>query len=139
VKAPLVFLLQSLATGSLWIALLLPLVLVAFRSAKPQAARPMALVGALIYVDLACAMAPRMAWFRGLSWNWQGKILEVLWVLVLAALPGYSSARLGIRARLAPRSFVPVLVVTVGAVALPMIFWVQGMRMPPDRESCCLS
>jgi membrane protease YdiL (CAAX protease family) len=134
-NATFAFLLRSLATGSLLIALLHPLFLLAFRNAKPQAAGRMALVAGLIYVDLACLMAPQTAWFRSLSWNWQGKILEVLWVLVLAALPGYSFARLGIRARLAQRSFLSVLLVTLGAVALPMILWLQGMRMPPDRET----
>ncbi len=129
------FLLQSLATGSLWIASLLPLVLLAFRGAKPPAANRLAVVGGVIYLELACVMAPQTAWFRGLSWNWQGKILEVLWVLLLAALPGYSLARLGIRGRLSPGSAGPILCVVLGAVALPMVFWFQGMRMPPDRET----
>src|SRR5579883_3357111 len=127
------FLLQSLATGSLWIASLLPLVLLAFRGAKPPAANRLAVVAGVIYLELACVMAPQTAWFRGLSWNWQGKILEVLWVLLLAALPGYSLARLGIRGRLSPGSAGPILCVVLGAVALPMVFWFQGMRMPPDR------
>jgi membrane protease YdiL (CAAX protease family) len=129
------FLLQSLATGSLWIASLLPLVLLAFRGAKPMAANRLAVAAAVIYLDLACVMAPRAAWFRGFSWNWQGKILEVLWVLLLASVPGYSLARFGIRGRLAPRSVGPILCVALGAVALPMVFWFQGMRMPPDRET----
>jgi|SRR5579871_522242 membrane protease YdiL (CAAX protease family) len=129
------YLSQVLATGSLWIAVLLPLVLLAYRSAKPPAARRLIVVAGLIYLDLACSLAPGAAWFGSLSWNWQGKILEVLWVLLLAALPGYCLARLGIRARLAPRSVLPILCVMLAAVALPLVFWFQGMRMPADRET----
>jgi membrane protease YdiL (CAAX protease family) len=129
------FILQSLATGSLWIVLTLPLLFVAQRTAARPVAKRLAVVGGLIYLDLACALAPRASCFRSLSWNWQGKILEVLWVVLLVAVPGYNFARLGIRARLAPRSTGPILLVTLGAVTLPMVFWLQGMRMPPDRET----
>src|SRR5579884_1844704 len=122
------FLLQSLATGSLWIASLLPLVLLAFRGAKPMAANRLAVAAAVIYLDLACVMAPRAAWFRGFSWNWQGKILEVLWVLLLASVPGSSLARFGIRGRLAPRSVGPILCVALGAVVLFIVFWRQATR-----------
>ena len=104
------FLLQAVATGSLWIGLLLPVLIVALRWNHQRLDKRLLLFFTLIYLDLICALAPRVGIFHRFDWNWQGKILEIIWVALLATLPGYGFARFGIRARLEPRSLGPVLV-----------------------------
>jgi len=129
------FLLRILATGTLWLGLLSPLILIALLTTDTKHPRRLLGLAALLYLELGCALAPHLTFFNRFDWNWQGKLLECLWVLALAALPGYSLARLGIRARLEPRSVVPLAIVAVLAVIPPMLMWSQGMRMPPDRET----
>jgi membrane protease YdiL (CAAX protease family) len=91
--------------------------------------------GGFLFLELACVMAPHVGFFARLEWNWQGKFLETLWVLLLVALPGVSLARLGIRARLEPFSFVPLASVAFLGAGLSLLPWFMGMRMAGDAET----
>jgi len=129
------FLPQAAATASLWLALLLPLLAWALWTSRLRPDRRLLQFAALVYLDLVCVMVPRSAVFQRLDWNWQGKILEVLWVVVLAAVPGYGLGRLGIRGRSAPRSLLPMMLATAVGTGYGMLLWSKGMRMPADRET----
>ncbi|HXZ80637.1 MAG TPA: hypothetical protein VEG30_11950 [Terriglobales bacterium] len=54
------FLLQAVATGSLWIGLLLPVLIVALRWNHQRLDKRLLLFFTLIYLDLICALAPRV-------------------------------------------------------------------------------
>ena len=55
----------------------------------------------LVVLDDALLLLPRVDGFQHLQWNWQGKLLETGWPLLLAALvPGISLASLGVTSRL---------------------------------------
>lgn len=95
---------QSTAVGLVTVLILLllsvPLFLVALWSARLAARdRPhqfapqlmditmaMVLVGALMAVTTLALMLPQVGPFQYLHWNWQGKTLDMLWLLALIAL-----------------------------------------------------
>jgi len=127
--------LEVLATGTLWLALLLPLVLAALWQRRVLPDRRLALLAALVFLDLAVEFAPHARPFPGSGWNWQGKLLELAWVLAFAVLSGRGFARLGVRTPLAPGSLRALLLAALVALALPMALWAQGQRMPVDAET----
>ncbi len=129
---------QVLATGIMWLVLLMPVVFWAVWITS-QAARidvkHLTFVAVLVFVELASVMAPRFGVFSRLNWNWQGKLLEIAWVLLLTVLPGYSLARLGLNVYWVPGSLPWLGTAAVIAVLLGLLPWMQGMRMLPDRET----
>ncbi len=132
------YLVQVLATGIMWLVPLIPLVLwVAWTMSKAAAVdlKQLMFVAVLVFVDLACVMAPRFSVFSRLDWNWQGKLLEIAWVLVLTVFPGYSLARLGIKGHWVPGTLPWLGTAAVIAVFVGLLPWMRGMQLLPDRET----
>ena len=123
------FVVQAVATALLWLALWLPVTLWAFRSRSRRGWTQLVLIAGLLFVDLLCLMAPRAGPFARLDWNWQGKLLGIAWVLLLAGLPGYSLSRFGFRWRLEAGALAPIAAAAVAAVAFGLQPWLAGMQM----------
>lgn len=63
----------------------------------------LALVGTLMSISIVALTLPRVGPFQDLDWNWQGKTLDMLWLLVLIALlPGSLRRELGWQWRINP-------------------------------------
>ena len=83
------------------LALLLPLFLLAFfTGSRPKSYIPILLFAAFFILDMGLILMPRVVnvippWG---GWNWQGKVLEICWpVLLVLLVPAYSAARVGFR------------------------------------------
>jgi membrane protease YdiL (CAAX protease family) len=141
------FLMRVLATGTTWIVAVLPVALPGVWSSRSirsgglppgkSANRwwPLAWVAGLLYLDLACVLAPKAGPFSRLDWNWQGKLLECAWACLFLLMVRGEARRYGLRLRPEGKSALPILAAGFAACALPMLFWFQGMRLPADRET----
>lgn len=92
------------------LALLLPLFALAFLSSRKgkSAVKPVLLFAVLFVLDIALVFSFKLVSFIP-SWgdlNWQGKVLEIAWPLLLAALvPMFSAARIGLKLPTVPHSW----------------------------------
>jgi len=113
-----------------------PFVLLALRTSSIRKRGLLLVVAGLLVLEEACLLAPHLGFFASLQWNWQGKLLEILWTLLLGTLaPGVSLSQFGIAARPAKGSWRAILLVTVIALPFPIYAFVVGPRTPFDRET----
>ena len=131
-----------------WLVLLGPVVplaaiavLATKRSTAPATERRpyglLALVAALFLLDLACLLAPRLAVIPP-GMNWQGKVLECIWVIAFAATGlGGSFSALGLGWQPEPRDRVwPALAIaTLLALCFPAYGLFIGARLPTDAAT----
>ncbi|TGG95674.1 CPBP family intramembrane metalloprotease [Natronospirillum operosum] len=74
------------------------------------------LVGTLLSITMVALMLPRVGPFQYLDWNWQGKTLDMLWLLTLIVLlPGPLRRELGWQWRIYPG--------TGSAAAINIVLW----------------
>jgi uncharacterized protein len=105
------------------IAAVAPLIALGMWSSRSRAWWPLFAFVALFALDDLVLVLPRMGPFAALRWNWQGKLLEVAWVVALAAMVrGLSLRDIGATTPLRPDWRVPVLVVGAVMLALPIAF-----------------
>lgn len=121
------------------VAALAPLIAIGMWSSRSRAWYPFLAFVALFALDDLVLVLPRLGPFAALQWNWQGKLLEVAWVLALAAIVrGLSLRDIGATAPLRPGWRAPTLVVGVATLALPMAFIVGlGARDQLTMEGWC--
>jgi membrane protease YdiL (CAAX protease family) len=82
----------------------------------------LAFIGLFALDDLVLT-APRIGPFAALQWNWQGMLLEIAWVVALAAIvKGLSLRDIGATAQLRPGWRAPTLAVGAATLALPIAF-----------------
>lgn len=122
--------------AGLMLACTVPVVLIAVRRSRVRRWGLLLLVGFLVVVDEALLLLPRVDGFQQLRWNWQGKLLETTWPLLLAALvPGISLASLGVTSRLRPGWLKPTILALALALALPAVYFLLGAREALNREA----
>ncbi|HEX3476721.1 MAG TPA: CPBP family intramembrane glutamic endopeptidase [Kofleriaceae bacterium] len=99
---------------------------------------PLVAVLGLLALDNLVLRLPRMGPFASLQWNWQGKLLEVAWVLVVVAVaPRLSLRDIGVTAPLRPGWHRPALVLAGVTLALPLAFTLLGARDTLTPEGWC--
>jgi membrane protease YdiL (CAAX protease family) len=92
----------------------------------------------LLLLDNVVLRLPRAGLFASLHWNWQGKLLEVAWVLALVTVSRRLSLRdIGVTAPLRPGWLAPTLVVGAITLGLPLAFTLLGARDPLTVEGWC--
>ena len=100
-----------------------PVIAIGMWSSRSRAWWPLVAFVGLFALDELVLVLPRMGPFAALEWNWQGKVLEVAWVVALAAaVRGLSLRDIGATAPLRPDSRGPMLVVGAVTLALPVAF-----------------
>jgi len=100
-----------------------PLVAIGMWSSGARAWRPLLALVALVALDDLVLRLPGIGPFTALTWNWQGKLLEVGWVLALAAtIRGLSLRDIGATAPLRTGWRTPALVAGAVTLALPLAF-----------------
>lgn len=99
-------------SGIVPVAAMLPFVVVALWVSPARKKHLLWLLGVLVFLDEVVLLLPSMGSFARLTWNWQGKLLEIAWVVLLAAVvPKMTFERFGIRAQMEPRSGRPMAMV----------------------------
>jgi membrane protease YdiL (CAAX protease family) len=100
-----------------------PLVAIGMWSSRARAWWPLLAFVALFVLDDLVLDLPSIGPFTALRWDWQGKLLEVGWVLALAATArGLSLRDIGATAPLRAGWRMPALVVGIVSLALPIAF-----------------
>ncbi|MEO7729551.1 MAG: CPBP family intramembrane glutamic endopeptidase [Kofleriaceae bacterium] len=108
---------------ALILAASVPLVAIGMWSSATRAWRPLLAFVALFALDDLVLLLPWIGPFIALTWGWQGKLLEVGGVLVLAAtVRGLSLRDIGATAPLRAGWRTPALVVGTVSLALPIAF-----------------
>lgn len=112
-----------------------PLIAIGMSRSRVRAWPPLVAVLGLLALDNLVLRLPRLGPFASLQWNWQGKLLEVAWVIVLVAVTRRLSLRdIGVTAPLCPGWRGPTLVVGGATLALPLAFMLLGARDTLTRE-----
>ncbi|AOS62086.1 CPBP family intramembrane glutamic endopeptidase [Actinoalloteichus hymeniacidonis] len=132
---------RELSAASVWallmLALLAPIVLVAGLR-TPGALRASSVAGVFLVLTALSVSMPRMGVFADLEWNWQGKLLDLVWVGVLfIMLRRWASTEAGLRWRPEPgslRSALPpiigIFVVVAGMTILSAILAPGSVAVP---------
>lgn len=94
------YLLRVLLGAGINLALLLPFFALAYATTRPRPAlNPLLWFGALFVIDMGLVFSFKLGMFVP-AWggfNWQGKLLETAWPVLLAlTLPAFSAARVGL-------------------------------------------
>lgn len=110
----------ALVTVLIMLLLSVPLFLLPIWSTRaPELTDPalaLMLVSTLLFITLVALMLPSVGPFQHLDWNWQGKTLDMLWLLALIALlPGSLRRELGWQWRINPG--------TGSAAAINIVLW----------------
>ena len=133
------YLLRVLGNTGIIIALLAPVVAIAVASTPKPKWAPILLFVALFVLDWALNISPRLVTPPGewANWNWQGKILEMTWPLVLVAVfPTFSSARIGLQTTAALGTWRVALILSVIYLILFLAFTLVTsnghLNMPQD-------
>lgn len=106
---------RSVANAVLLAALMVPLALVAVLESRSRsgAVPALLLTAGFLALTFVATGLPRLGPFTDLEWNWQGKLLDLVWVgIVLVLLARWARTRAGVRWRIEPGSLRPFLVVT---------------------------
>lgn len=115
-----------------------PLAALGMWRSRVRAWPPLVAVLGLLALDNLVLRLPSMGPFASLQWNWQGKLLEVAWVLALVAVaPRLSLRDIGLTAPLRPGWRGPALVVGGITLALPLAFILLGARDTLTLEGWC--
>jgi uncharacterized protein len=118
---------ESFIEIALWIALCVPLVLIARRDPTKTgprrllflAAAVMFLYGTILVGGNIFRILPGFEWYHNVTYNWAGKLLVFAFGLVFVALwPGIGWREVGFRWRLNPGSLRPVVLITLASGAL---------------------
>ncbi|GAA1093527.1 CPBP family intramembrane glutamic endopeptidase [Nocardiopsis metallicus] len=104
---------------------------------RPGGPRALVVAAALVAVSMVALFLPRVGFFADLDWNWQGKLIELVWLVVLfLVLRRWAREEAGLRWRWEPGSVRPV--VTVIALFFLVIMglllfalWLQGDPAEP--------
>ena len=118
------------------VAIAAPLLALAFwRTPAPRWLPVAALVG-LFALDEIVLILPRIGALAALQWNWQGKVLEVAWVLALVFAGAFTAREIGMATLPRRGSGRAIAACCVLMVALPLTFFVAfGAREEPNAES----
>lgn len=115
----------SLAAGMVAVALF----------ARPRGRQWIA-VGVVAVFVMLTSLSGRLEtlpFFAGSSWNWQGKILDLLWVgIVMAILYRWAREETGLRWRLQPGSMRIALIMTTGVFVLFIGLWLVAVAIGED-------
>ena len=125
---------EVLGSATLTFALLTPLVFALWRSTSEHRGL-LGLVAALYTLSLAVTFLPQAPFVEALNltWNWQGKLLDMSWALLFVLLWQRRAPRqIGLRGRIEPGSLRPVLIVMA---VLSILFAIPGFfRGVPSAE-----
>jgi CAAX protease family protein len=120
---------RSVIETALVAAVAAPVMAIAMWRSRVRAWPPLVAVLGLLALDNLVLRLPRAGPFASLQWNWQGKLLEVAWVLVVVAVTrGLSLRDIGVTAPLRPGWGGPLLVVGGVTLLLPLAFTLLGAR-----------
>jgi uncharacterized protein len=129
---------RSAIETAIVVAVTAPLIAIGMWRRPLRAWPPLVAVLGLLMLDNVIVRVPRVGPFTSLSWNWQGKLLEVAWVLVLVAATQRLSLRdIGVTAPLRPGWRGPALVIGGATLALPVVFTLLGARDTLTVEGWC--
>lgn len=115
------------------ISIILPFFLIAFwqtqTAQRLMVVQKTSIVLIFIVVNEASLLAPRLQLFSTLHWNWQGKIIDVIWVITfLHFYRRLSASEMALTHKLKPDSLRPVVIVTLVATFIPIVFFVFGVE-----------
>lgn len=127
----------AVAGGALVAALTAPLVFVAVRRTarrgRPVPYRALAVAAAVLLMTYVATGLPRVGPFAELRWNWQGKLVDLLWVgALLWVVRRWSVDAAGLRARWEPGSVRPAVtaiwLLALGWFGISLLgLWAGGM------------
>jgi uncharacterized protein len=130
------FVVRAVLTVLVSLAAISPVLLVALFTSRTRRRKLLLVVAAVLLLDMTLAMAPAVGPFRGLTWNWQGKLLETLVTVCFAALLSCVSLRdLGLGFRLVPGSARSVWIATLLCLAGAAVPVSLGMGLPLTWET----
>ncbi len=116
------YLIVVIGSATIFLALLAPLfVLAILTSQRSRRLLPLALFAALLTLDIALVYSLKVVVFvpQWGGWNWQGKLLELSWPLVLTAfVPMFRANATGLTFETARGSWVSMAILCVIYVAL---------------------
>jgi hypothetical protein len=114
-------LLRTFFLSALEFAFAVPAILLAFWNSPARRWRWVLAVVGIFVVDEFLLHSPRASVFAHLKWNWQGKLLELVWALVVIALSRITIREVGLGRP--TRDWVkPTLVVLMALLCLPLFF-----------------
>jgi uncharacterized protein len=131
------YLYRSFLSTLLVLAIVSPFFLIAIWRV-PSANRKLIIMAAvLLFIDNALQRTPKMLFFAGLHWPWQGKILEILWpFLFILVYRRLSFSEIGMTLKLNSGSLRPIVLIALLLVLLPTVIGVAfGGRMPANIET----
>lgn len=120
-QATAVYFSEALGSAALSLALLAPLILFALWRSPNKQRRLLILVAALLTLSLMSNLLPKAPFVQAfnLTWNWQGKLLDLSWALLFVAIwRKHTLGQLGLRWRLEPGSLRPIFIVMTILTAL---------------------
>jgi len=127
---------RALVTVGIALLAVAPVLAVALATSRTRDRWLLPVVAGVLALDMVLAMAPAVGPFRGLAWNWQGKILETLVTIVAASLLSRIPLReLGVGFRLEPGSAGPVWLAALLCVAGAAIPVALGMGLRFSLET----
>jgi uncharacterized protein len=130
------FVVQAVLTVTLSVVAISPFVLVALLTGRTKKRMLLLVVACVLLLDMTLAMAPSIGPFRGLTWNWQGKLLETIVTVFFAALlSGVSLRDLGLGFRLEPGSARSVWIAALLCIAGAAVPLCLGAGLPLTRET----
>lgn len=119
-------LLRALIAASIELAIVIPIVAVAFcRTRHKKTVVSILAVAALILLDEIVLRVPRLGFFSGLQWNWQGKMLEIVLSILTIALLRMSAEESAV-GRPRPSWLRPTLWAAAAIFLLPLAFFVAA-------------
>ena len=122
--------------SGLTLACALPFVLIAVWTSRTRRWGLLLFVASLVVLNLALDEIPRVGVFQHLHWSWQESLLSTAWPFLLVALvPGISSASIGLTSRFRPGWLKPSIVAGLLALAVPAVLFLLGTRKKLDTGS----
>jgi membrane protease YdiL (CAAX protease family) len=118
------------------LAIVLPFGLIAIWRVPSANRKLIIMVAVLLFVESAFLRAPRMLFFAGLYWNWQGKILEILWpFLFILVYHRFSFSEIGMTLKLNSGSLRPIVLMALLSLLPTVIGIAFGNRLPANIET----
>lgn len=118
--------------GLLLVALLIPLAIVPNRGV-PGAWRASMVAAAFLLLSAVSLRLPRLGLLAELQWNWQGKLLDLVWVLILYwVLRDWAVREAGLRWRAESGSLRPALVFISAAFIVPFGLTFAGLALSDE-------
>lgn len=131
------YLYRAFLSTLLVLAIVFPFFLIAIWRTHSTNRKLIIMVAILLFVDNALQRIPKMLFFAGLYWPWQGKILEILWpFLFILVYHRLSFSEIGITLKLNSGSLRGIVLMALLLVLLPTVIGIPfGGRLPANIET----